>query len=127
MANTNTPDGFVFVPRAAGVAAELLNAANKIKADRKLDVRSVTGGYHVRKNVAEEYQKAFPEAEIKADAEVEVEEKPEGGLPVTADSSVKEIDEYAASLTPPVDVSEAKNRAEKIEILKAANDPASAE
>lgn len=65
MAPTRIPEGSVFVPgRSVETATALLEAADKIKADRKLDVRTVTGGYHVTLAVAEEYQKAFPDAEL---------------------------------------------------------------
>ena len=45
-------------------------------------------------------------------------------LGVTADSSNAEIDDYAAKQEPPVDLSSAKNRVEKIELLEAARKPA---
>lgn len=44
-------------------------------------------------------------------------------LPVNAGSSNKEIDDYADSLDPKVDLSSASNRAEKIALLEAARTP----
>lgn len=113
------PDGFVFVPRDAGVAKKLLKAADKIKADRHTSVRTVTGGYHVLSQVAEQYQEEFTSQEPAGGEETAPAKEFE--LPVSADSSNAEIDEYASGLTPPVDLSGAKNRAEKIEILTAAH------
>ena len=71
MAPIRIPEGSVFVPgRSVETATALLEAADKIKADRKLDVRTVTGGYHVTLAVAEEYQKAFPDAEVQEADEI---------------------------------------------------------
>ena len=81
MAPTRIPEGSVFVPgRSVETATALLKAADKIKADRKLDVRTTTGGYHVTQAVAEEYQKAFPDAALQeADEPAEVvSEHPDG-------------------------------------------------
>lgn len=68
------PEGHVFVPRRRdeNVALELLNAAEKVKADR-FDVKTVSGGYHVPQAVADEYAKAHPE--VADDAEETEEEK----------------------------------------------------
>jgi hypothetical protein len=50
------PEGFVFVKRAPGVALALLEAADKIKADRQAGIRTVSGGYHVAEDIAAEYE-----------------------------------------------------------------------
>lgn len=49
------PEGYVLVPRGAGVAAKLLEAADKVGVDQVTAVRSITGGYHVLEEVAETY------------------------------------------------------------------------
>lgn len=77
--STSIPEGFVLVsPRSRETATALLDAADKIKADRQADVRTVTNGYLVTEAVAEKYAKAFPDAEIqKADEAEDAEaEKP---------------------------------------------------
>lgn len=76
------PEGYVLVPRGAGVAAKLLEAADEVGADQVTAVRTITGGYHVLKEVAEAYGVTFtePEAETEEDApekEAPAEEKPE--------------------------------------------------
>jgi len=147
MAPIRIPEGYVLIPgRSVETATALLDAADKIKADRKLDVRTTAGGYHVTEAVAEEYQKAFPDARIEgydeivsdgtSDEPVELEGEPvEGGsasadapvlaeaLPVTADSTHAEIDEYAASLDPKVEFPAGTNKAEKIALLEEARKP----
>lgn len=174
------PEGYVFVPRRQGVnvALLLLNAAEKIGADRVLSVRTTTNGYNVHADVAAAYIEEHgedaaegvidaPEAspvQIPGEAtegdliaaftswgdqeDVGTEEEGEGEsedsdpatptgdqtgdqgdpatpageepapLGVTADNTHAEIDDYAAKLDPPVDVSKAANKAEKIEILE---------
>lgn len=128
MASTRIPEGFVLVPgRSVETATALLEAADKIKADRKLDVRTTTGGYHVTQAVAEEYQKAFPDAELEeGGADENGGEAPES-LPVTVDSTREEIDAYGKSLDPKVDTSKAANKAEAIALLEAARNPQTAE
>lgn len=154
MAPITPPEGTVFVPRKKGAnrAAELLEAAKQVGADRFASVRTTTNGYHVFAEVAEQDQKNHPEhyeveaadaTEVTEDAEDENsndensndessndESSNEGDkseelepLPVTAGSSNKEIDDYAASLEPAVDLSSASNRAEKIALLEAARAP----
>ncbi len=75
MSPIRIPEGHQFVPRAPGVALELLEAADRIKADRKTEVRTVSGGYHVSDRVAAEYQKNQPEVE---ETEDETEGAPTG-------------------------------------------------
>lgn len=55
------PEGYVFVPKAPGVAAELLEIADAVGADRKLGVRTTVGGYHVVAEVASVYLDDNPE------------------------------------------------------------------
>lgn len=140
MAPTRIPEGFVLVkPRSVELATALLKAADEIKVDRQLSIRTVHGGYHVAQAVAEKFQESFPDAEIEADGEIEEVDETQADetednevnetedetklepLPVTADSSVAEIDAYAEKVK--VDVSAAKNRTEKIELLEAARQP----
>lgn len=63
MSPARIPEGSVFVARRAGenVALQLLEAAEQIGADRNLSVRTVTGGYHVFADVADQYQANLPE------------------------------------------------------------------
>lgn len=136
------PDGSVFFGWADGLAGELLAAADEVGADRKTAVRRVTGGYHVLLEVAEHYVGGLREITLEAGngepVEIEgnpVDGLPEGGegseilapLPVTADSAHAEIDEYAATLTPPVEFPAAISRKQKIELLEAARQPKPAE
>lgn len=127
MAPTHVPDGFVFVPgRSADTARALLDAADTIKADRKLSVRTVTSGYHVTAEVAEEYQKAFPGAQVEEPDSGETDEgdgDEPAALPVTADSTHAEIDEYASSLDPAVTFPKDTNKADKIALLEQARTP----
>lgn len=141
MAPIRIPDGFVLVqPRSVETATALLDAARKIGADRHLSVRTVTGGYHVLKEVAEEYQKGFPAVDqsdvvsaadgdadaqaAQADAEAQAaqagtEKKPEGdALPITAESSHADIDAFAATLDLKFPAN--TNRADKITQIEAA-------
>lgn len=92
------PEGYVFVRRAPGVAAQLLEAVEKVDGDRVLDVRTVTGGYHVRTEVAEQYQADFPEADaIETIPGTEHEPPYEAVAESFPDESwkVAEIDDYA--------------------------------
>jgi hypothetical protein len=76
MAPINVPEGFVAVKREPGVAAALLEAADRIGADRKAGVRTTSSGvYHVADDIAAEYQSTLPETD-----EVEV---GEDGQPLT--------------------------------------------
>lgn len=128
MAPVRIPEGRVFVPRRSGenVALDLLNAAEELDEDRNTSVLSVSGGYHVIESVAKRYQELLGEEDGEVEDEVEdetgdqtVEDEP-APLGVTADNTNDEIDEYASKLDPAVDVSKAKNKAEKIEILEKA-------
>lgn len=93
MAPITIPEGHVFVARGEGVAAALLDSVDAVEGDRQADVRTVSGGYHVRQEVAEHYQSTLP-----AEAEAEDEEKQEGeGEPATPDKTwkVADIDAWA--------------------------------
>lgn len=62
MAPIRTPEGFVRVEKVAGIAAKLLDAADLTEgADRKADVRTVTGAYHVSEAVYETFKSTFGE------------------------------------------------------------------
>ena len=103
MAPVRTPDGFVLVaPRSRETAQALMDAVKAVGGDRLMDVRTVTGGYHVAEAVAEEYQKNFPasegldeadETESTENESSETEEVEE--LPVTEKSTHDEINDYA--------------------------------
>ncbi len=58
MSPIRIPEGFAFIPRESGVnvAKELLDAAAEVGGDRKLDVRTTSGGYHVTEAVAKQFQ-----------------------------------------------------------------------
>lgn len=131
MSPARIPEGSVFVARQSGVnvALQLLEAAEQVGADRLLSVRTTTGGYHVFKEVAEQYQANLGE-------ELENNEKDESDedesdksneelepLPVTAENTRGEIDEYGAKLDPPVDTTKAANKADAIALLEAARAP----
>jgi hypothetical protein len=137
MAPVTIPEGHVFFPKLPGVAAGLLAAADAIGADRKADVRTITGGYHVTEAVAEQYRSTLPPepedpqgeptgdpGEPTGDPGDDGKAEELGPLPVTAESSNAEIDDYAGKQEPPVDLSSAKNRVEKIALLEAARTPA---
>lgn len=126
MAPIIIPDGFVLVkPRSRETAIALLAAADAVGADRHTSVRTVTGGYRVLKEVAEKFQSSFPEAEAVPDqvAEQTEESSEPAPLPVTAESTHAEIDEYAAGLDPKVEFPAGINKAEKIGLLEAARQP----
>lgn len=134
MAPVIIPEGFVLVkPRSRETAIALLDAADEIGADRHLSVRTVTGGYHVAEAVAAKFQESFPEADVEDDAPDEVAGPEESGdpensgelapLPVTADNTHSEIDEYAAGLNPAVEFPKDTNKADKIALLEAARQP----
>lgn len=61
MAPVRIPEGQVFVQRAPGVAAALLDAAEELGYVRSEAVRTVSGGYHVPEDVAAAYQATLPE------------------------------------------------------------------
>lgn len=92
MAPIRIPEGKVFIARQSGVnvAAALFEAVAKVGGDRHLDVRSTMNGYHVTKEVAEQYQADLPEVE---DDEVEddgTEEELEGDRLAGLDGDVIE-------------------------------------
>lgn len=125
------PDGFVFVRRAPGVAVKLLEAADAIKADRVLGVRTVTGGYHVAQDIADEYQNGFdaveddedtePVGDVAADvpADVPADEAPEAERPDES-WTVAQIDEWASAQDPAVEFpADVTKKADKLAFLNA--------
>lgn len=110
----NPPDGYVFVKRGPGVAAALLEAADKIKADRKEGVRTTSqGGYFVADDIAAEWQKAQPEAD---EVDDEAEESNEAADDRPTDKwTVAEIEDWASKQDPPVDLGTG-NKAEKLKV-----------
>lgn len=154
MAPARIPEGFVFVRRQAGrnVARELFEALDTVKGDRFGDILTVTGGYHVAEDVAEAWTKAQPEPEEEpiedsdagktAPAEVTLADgskAPVGDdgipvvpvakelepLPVTAENTHGEIDDYAGKLDPKVEFPANTNKADKIKLLEEARQPKS--
>lgn len=67
MAPIRIPDGQVFVARAPGVAAALLDAAEELGYARHEAVRTVSGGYHVNEDIAAKYQESLPEVDESAE------------------------------------------------------------
>lgn len=136
MTNISAPEGFVFVRSGLGVAAELLAAADKLEVDRQAGIRSITGGYHVRENIAEEWQKGYAieesdedtddasddnetgsadSGDASGDAETGSEDKSEGSDDAdddepTLESKREEIDDYASKLTPSLDTTKLPNK-----------------
>jgi hypothetical protein len=152
MAPALIPDGFVFVPKADGVAAALLDAADKIGADRKSGVRTVHGGYNVQLEIAQRYQEKLEKKAAKA-AKVETGpakpgdppadvtnpdgSKPpvdENGVPILTstedDGTPKEgwthaqFNDWAAKQEPPVVFPNQANLATKLEVATKPADPA---
>jgi len=116
------PDGFVFVRRAPGVARQLLDAAASIEADPVTGVRTVTGGYHVTQDIADEYQKGFdavededtePVGDVAADVPTDVPAEGDEADEATEDETeaerpdeswtVAQIDEWAGKQDPAVE------------------------
>lgn len=141
MAPINTPEGFVRVSKAPGVAAKLLDAADSVEgADRKNDVRSVTGGYHVTEEVYDKYLELFgdedaedgetpsvtdeaakaereaAEAEAKRIADEEA-AKAAAEQP-SEDWTHDQLNDYAAKLTPPLELTgSTPAKAEKLKLI----------
>lgn len=95
------PEGYVFVPRVPGLAVGLLDAAKRIKADRVMSVRTVTGGYHVLEEVAAAYQGELPA----------VEEEPQPEATTLVEESipdetwkVADIEAWAAAQSPSIEL-----------------------
>lgn len=106
------PDGFVFFRKFPGLAAGLLEAADAVGGDRKLDVRTVNGGYHVSQKVAEKYQSKYGKVEEAAEAAETTGESPDESW------TVADIDEWAAKQVPPVEFpSDATKKADKLAFL----------
>lgn len=118
------PEGYVFIPKAEGVAAGLLNAADRIKADRKMGVRTTHGGYYAYEDIAREYGAGFPAAEEAPEAEGDQPEVEEEEAVAVPDESwkVSEIDDYAKQSG--IDLSGAKNKAEKLALINKTADTA---
>lgn len=114
------PQGYVFVAKGEGVAAGLLNAADKIKADRKMGVRTTMGGYYALEEIAAEYSKQFGPAEVVL---LDGSAAPAGddGIPVLTESApddswkVAEIDAYAEREG--IDLTGAKNKKDKLALI----------
>lgn len=131
MAPLNIPEGFTFVKRGPGVAAALLEAADAIGEDRKTGVRTTSsGGYYVKDEIAEEWQKSLPDSDetdgdetgddggqagLSAE-EIEARGYPEGD-PVEK-WTVKNLEAWAAAQDPAVDLGDG----DKPSKLKAALD-----
>lgn len=114
------PDGYVLVNKAPGVAAGLLEAADKLGADRKWDVRSISGGYIVRADVAEAWQGTLP-----ADDEVDTGGEADGDASGTTPDAPKpdetwtvaQIDEWAENQDPPITFEAGAKKADKLAVI----------
>jgi hypothetical protein len=95
--NIRVPEGYVFVPRQRGVnvALQLIEAADKVKANRHESVRTVSGGYHVTQEVADAYQAALPEVDDN-DASTETDEEKAAREAAEAEAAAKAEAEAAA-------------------------------
>lgn len=115
MSPARIPEGSVFVARRAGenVAAQLLEAAEQIGADRFLSVRTTTGGYHVWADVAEQYQANLPEEE-----EVEEEEEDDESTP---SKTIEEEEAEAEAKRLAAEAAAAAADAAKVDAAKAAD------
>ncbi len=118
MAPIRIPEGSVFIARGDGVAAALLDAADRIGADRKWDIRTTQGGYHVKQEVADEYLAGLPEApepedvpddDPTGDGPDEDRAYPEGD-PEAAWTKAQ-ILAWAADQTPPVELEDGATKA----------------
>lgn len=107
-----TPAGFAFVPRGPGVAAALLDAADEIGADRKLDVRTVAGGYRVTQAVAEEYQKGFEGVE---EADQESKSEPDQGTEAGQEAEETGAEAGQESASDSVDDSDSDDSGETVD------------
>jgi hypothetical protein len=95
MAPVRIPEGQVFVQRAPGVAAALLDAAEELGYVRSEAVRTVSGGYHVPEDVAAAYQATLPEeAESETPAATSAEA---GGAQTPPATDPKEDDPHTAT------------------------------
>lgn len=128
------PEGFVFVGHGPGVAAELFEALDEVGGDQYADIRSITGGYHVREEVVQKWQENYAADDADDDTEsgatgteagdeqsgaadqstasgqeagASSEEAPEGP---TLESKREEIDEFAAKLDPSLDTTKLPNK-----------------
>lgn len=120
MAPIRIPEGFVFVPgRSYENAKALLEAAESVKGDRVADVRTVTGGYHVTAAVAEEYQKAFPDAELEQPDEL-IADDPNGEPVELVGEKVENGQEVPAGNVVNADGTEAPKDENGVPVLSAA-------
>lgn len=144
MAPIRTPEGFVRVEKAPGIAAHLLDAADSVEgADRKTDVRSVTGAYHVSEEVYEKYVELFgdedgveqtdesdvteeaakaereaAEAEAKRLADEQAAANADADEQPSEDWSHDKLNEYAGKLTPPLELTgSTPAKAEKLKLI----------
>lgn len=143
MAPIRTPEGFVRVEKVPGIAAKLLDAADLVKgADRKADVRTVTGAYHVSEAVYEMFKSTFgedpagddaeaAEAQRQVDAEAAAAAAAEAERVAAEEAAAAEqveepdeswthdqLNEYAGKLTPPLELTgSTPAKAEKIKLI----------
>lgn len=140
MAPIKTPEGFVRVDKAPGVAAKLLDSVDLVEdGSRQEDVRSVTGAYHVRQEVYDKYAELFGDEAAEEDAdEADVTEQAAKAEREAADAEAKrladeqaaaeeqpsedwtheKLNEYAAGLTPPLELTgSTPAKAEKVKLI----------
>lgn len=117
------PEGFVFIPKAPGVAAELLDIADEVRADRKLGVRTASGGYNVADVIASEYlarhADVVPTVQAIVVSPEEAEELSAVQTALIPDMSwtVAEIEDWAAQQDPPIVFPDRAKKPEKIAII----------
>lgn len=92
MAPARIPEGMVFIPRhpEESIAKRLLDSVEEVGGDRALDVRTVSGGYHVTEAAAKEFVKTYG-------AELGFEENADADADAGGDGGSGETDEEKAA------------------------------
>lgn len=122
MSPIRIPEGFVFIPREAGVsvALELLEAADQVGADRKADVRTITGGYHVAEEVAKQFQENRGNV-VEDEGDHDSDDDDGAGEPEAPSESWThdQLNEFAAKLEPALELtSSTPAKAEKVKLIE---------
>lgn len=135
MAPARIPEGMVFIPRhpEESIAKRLLESVEEVGGDRTLDVRTVSGGYHVTEAAAKEFVKTYG-AELGFEENADADAGGDGGSGETdeaeaakakADAPKKgwshaEFDEWAGKQEPKVEFSKDATLPQKLEEANAA-------
>jgi len=122
MSKHNPPEGYVFIPRRSdrSIAADLLKAAEDAGFGRGVEsVRTITGGYFVKEEIAQVYAEKF-------DGDVQASESADGSSASTEGSSAST--EGSSGSTEPADFPEGeptdKWTVKQLEAYAAAQEPA---